>query len=196
MLLSQIPFSISIVFAFIANLIVIGGGGSYNYSNTNNVVEPTALAQTTNNNITQLWIDKENNVKIIFAYNPENPTIGKPTNLLFSVQDLRTGDELKERLDARIIITNGRDIFKIINGTFAEGNFSINYAFHDSGSYQVISKLDSNDVAELASFNVFVPSSALSSSSKSFVTLMLYHITPITSSAAAIAVYLFHKKRI
>ena len=48
----------------------------------------TALAQTTNsdNNKTQQWIDKENNAKIIFAYDPASPVIGKPTKLLFAVQ--------------------------------------------------------------------------------------------------------------
>jgi hypothetical protein len=186
-----------------ANIIVVSG--SHNYNNANNAAKDndlsiplttTALAQTTNSNKTQLWIDKANNAKIIFTYNPENPIIGDPTKLLFSIQDLRTGDEIKEVLHARIIITNGREILKITNGTFAEGNFSINYAFPDSGSYQVISKLDSKNVAELASFNVFVPFQASSSTYKSFVSLMLYYVIPATSSAAGIAIYLSYKKRI
>ena len=158
-------------------------------------VTTTALAQTINSIKTQLWMDKENNVKIIFTYNPESPIIGKPTKLLFSVQDLRTGDEIKERSHVRIIITNGHEILKITNATFAQANFSTNYAFPDSGSYQVISKIDSNNVAELASFNVFVPPQALSSTSKSFFTLMLYYVIPATSSAAGIAIYLSHKKK-
>ena len=187
-----------------ANIIVVSG--SHNYNNANNAAKDndlsiplttTALAQTTNSNKTQLWIDKANNAKIIFTYNPESPIIGNPTKLLFSVQDLRTGDEIKEGVHARIIVTNERrDILKITNSTFADGNFSINYSFPDSGSYKIISKIDSNNVAELASFNVSVAPSALSSTSKSFVSLMLYYVIPITSSAAAIAVYLSHKKKI
>jgi hypothetical protein len=156
----------------------------------------TALAQTINSNKTQLWIDKENNAKIIFTYNPENPIIGKSTKLLFSLQDLCTGDEIKKGLRARIIITNGQDILKITNSTFADGNFSINYAFPDSGSYQVISKIDTKNITELASFNVFVPPQGLSSSSKSFVNLMLYYVIPITASAAGTTIYLSQKKKI
>jgi hypothetical protein len=201
----RILFPISIVFAFMMNLVVIYGiNDNKNNNNTNNAdndilsIPPTtiAFAQTMNSNKTQLWLDKENNAKIIFTYNPDSPIIGNPTKLLFSVQDLHTGDEIKGALHVRIIITNGHEILKITNATFAQGNFSTNYAFPDSGSYQVISKIDSNNVAELASFNVFVPPQALSSTSKSFFTLMLYYVIPATSSAAGIAIYLSHKKRI
>jgi hypothetical protein len=52
-------------------------GSSYYNNNTNNAdndlsISPTtALAQTIDNNKTQLWIDKENNAKIIFTYKPK-----------------------------------------------------------------------------------------------------------------------------
>ena len=156
----------------------------------------TAFAQTAYNNKTQQWIDKENNAKIIFTYDPERPVIGKLTKLLFGIQNLRAGVEIKQGLHARIIITNGRDIIKIANSTFPDGNFSINYAFPDSGSYQVISKIDSDNYSEIASFNVFVPPQASSSTFRSFVSLMLYYVIPATSSAAGITIYLSHKKKI
>ena len=117
----------------------------------------TVLAQTTNNSKTQLWVDKEDNVKIIFGYNPEHPIIGNPTELLFSIQNLHTGHEIKERLDVQVVVTNQREILKIINSTFTEGNFSVSYAFPDSGSYKVISKIKSKKVEEAPFFNVFVP---------------------------------------
>jgi hypothetical protein len=209
MLRFHILFSGPIVFATIINLVVIVDDLHVN-TNSNNYkasrdffsisLATTALAQTTssdnNNNNTQQWIDKENNAKIIFAYDPASPVIGKPTKLLFAVQNLLTGNEMKEELHARIIITNGRDILKITNSTFPDGNFSINYTFPDSGSYQVIPKIDSRNYSELASFNVFVPSQASSSTYKSFVSLMLYYVIPITSSAAGITIYLYHRKKI
>ena len=204
MLRFPILFSVSIVFAFIADdMILITGSDNRNdiynadSASSTSLTTNTALAQTMNSNKTQLWIDKENNAKIIFTYNPESPIIGNPTKLLFSVQDLRTGDEIKEGVHARIIVTNERgEILKITNSTFADGNFSINYSFPDSGSYKIISKIDSNNVAELASFNVSVAPSALSSTSKSFVSLILYYVTPITASAAGIAIYLSYRRRI
>lgn len=200
-------FSVPIVFAIIINLVVIADDSRIN-TNSNNYkasrdffsisLATTALAQTTNsdNNKTQQWIDKENNAKIIFAYDPESPVIGRPTKLLFAVQNLLTGNEIKEELHARFIITNGPDILKITNSTFPDGNFSINYTFPDSGSYQVIPKIESRNYSELASFNVFVPPQASSSTYKSFVSLMLYYVIPITSSAAAITIYLYHRKKI
>jgi hypothetical protein len=200
-------FSGPIVFAIIINLVVIADDPLIN-TNSNDYkagrdffsisLATNALAQTTNsgNNKTQQWIDKENNAKIIFAYDPESPVIGRPTKLLFAVQNLLTGNEIKEELHARIIITNGPDILKITNSTFPDGNFSINYTFPDSGSYQVIQKIDSRNYSELASFNVFVPPQASSSTYKSFVSLMLYYVIPITSSAAAITIYLYHRKKI
>ena len=41
---------------------------------------------------TQTWIDKQNNIKIQFASQPENPIVDKPTELRFVVQDLKTGE--------------------------------------------------------------------------------------------------------
>jgi len=46
--------------------------------------------------------------------------------------------------------------FKFTNMT-SDGNFSVNYLFPDWGIYQVISRIDSNNVSALASFKVLVP---------------------------------------
>jgi hypothetical protein len=205
MILYHILFSVSVVFALILIMTAISSNIDIKINNNNHransnpflmSLDTTALAQVTNSDRIQQWIDKENNAKIIFSYDPGSPIIGQSTKLLFGIQDLRTGAEIKEGLEARLIITNGRDILKIINSTFTKGNFSINYAFPDSGSYQIISRIDSKNYSELASFNVFVPSQASSSTYKSFVSLMLYYVIPATSSAAGIAIYLSHKKKI
>ena len=203
MLQYSILFSVSVVFAFIVivtinNIVDNTNNNNYRANSDSFLASPhtTALAKVTNSEKLQQWIDKENNAKIIFTYDPENPIIGQSTKLLFGIQDLRTGAEIKEGLQARIIITNGRDILKIISSTFTKGNFSINYVFPDSGSYQIISKIDSKNYSELASFNVFVLPQAHSSTSKAFVSLMLYYVIPATSSAAGIAIYLSHKKKI
>ena len=207
MLRFYILFSGPIVLAIIINLVLIVDEIGIN-TNSNNYkasrhyfsisLARNALAQTTNidNNKTQQWVDKENNAKIIFAYDPQSPIIGRPTKLLFALQNLLTGNEIKEELHARIIITNGRDILKITNSTFPDGKFLINYTFPDSGSYQVIPKIDSRNYSELASFNVFVPPQASSSTYKSFVSLMLYYVIPITSSAAGITIYLYYRKKV
>ena len=111
-------------------------------------------------NRTQTWTDKLNNLKIQFTYSPDNPAIDAPTELKFNVLNLQTGSHLKD-LSARIVVlTNSggqQRSFKFTNISAADGNFSVKYLFPDSGSYQVISKIDSKDSSNLASFNVFVP---------------------------------------
>jgi hypothetical protein len=156
---------------------------------------PAAVFSQTidNNNNTQLWTDRGNNARIIFTYEPRNPVIGIPTGLLFNVQDLRTGDQIKN-IHARIIITNGQKIFKIVDITSSNGDPSLNFAFPDSGPYQIIAKIDSKDIAALSSFKVLVPPQVLSTGFQSFSTLMLYYVTPITSAAAGIAVYFVYKR--
>lgn len=123
-----------------------------------------ALGQTSPSsssvNRTQTWTDKLNNLKVQFTYSPDNPAIDTPTELNFNVLNLQTGSHLKD-LSARIVVlTNSggqQRSFKFTNISAADGNFSVKYLFPDSGSYQVISKIDSKDSSNLASFNVFVP---------------------------------------
>jgi hypothetical protein len=126
-----------------------------------------ALGQTSSSssssssvNRTQTWIDKLNNLKIQFRYLPENPAIDTPTELKFNVLNLQTGSHLKD-LSARIVVlTNSggqQRSFKFTNISAADGNFSVKYLFPDSGSYQVLSKIDSKNSSTLSSFNVIVP---------------------------------------
>jgi hypothetical protein len=122
-----------------------------------------ALGQTSSSapvNRTQTWLDKLNNLKIQFTYSPENPAIDTPTELKFNVLNLQTGSNLKD-LSARIVVlTNSggqQRSFKFTNISAADGNFSVKYLFPDSGSYQVIPRIDTKDSSTLASFNVFVP---------------------------------------
>ena len=111
---------------------------------------------------TQSWLDRENNVRILFSFNPATPMIDTPTNLKFDIQNLQTGKPLPGLL-ARVVIfknSSGQErIFKLSNIAAPDGIFSIKYLFPDVGLYQVILRITShsNDVALLASFKVFVP---------------------------------------
>ncbi|MGB7956011.1 MAG: hypothetical protein WCF23_18715 [Candidatus Nitrosopolaris sp.] len=106
---------------------------------------------------TQQWINPQDNVKIQFTYEPEKPLIGSPTELKFSVQNLKTGQHLKD-LFAKVTIINGQRVFKFNNLTVSDGDFSVNSTFPNEGTYQVILRINSKDYAiALASFRVFVP---------------------------------------
>jgi hypothetical protein len=122
-----------------------------------------ALGQTSSSapvNRTQTWLDKLNNLKIQFTYSPENPAIDTPTELKFNVLNLQTGSNLKDLFARIVVLTNSggqQRSFKFTNISAADGNFSVKYLFPDSGSYQVIPRIDSKGSSTLASFNVFVP---------------------------------------
>jgi hypothetical protein len=104
----------------------------------------------------QEWIDKDKNIKIQFDYSPEKPIIDTFTDLQFSVQDLETGEHIKD-FDARVVVTNGQRLFKFENITVADGDFSVKYLFPDDGTHQVLTRINTNNSVLLASFSVFVP---------------------------------------
>jgi hypothetical protein len=56
-------------------------------------------------NMTQLWTDKLNNIKIQFSYLPEKPTADDTIQLQFSIQNLQTGIHLKD-ITAKVTIFN------------------------------------------------------------------------------------------
>jgi hypothetical protein len=104
----------------------------------------------------QEWVDKNKNIKIQFAYSPEKPIIDTYTELKFSVQDLETGEHIKD-FDARAVVTNGQRLFKFENITVADGDFSVKYLFPDDGTHQVLTRINTNNSILLSSFSVFVP---------------------------------------
>jgi hypothetical protein len=52
----------------------------------------------------QEWVDKSKNIKIQFTYLPDKPIIDTFTELNFSVQDLDTGEHIKN-FDARVVVS-------------------------------------------------------------------------------------------
>jgi hypothetical protein len=114
------------------------------------------IAGSNNSNKVQEWINQREGIKIQFIYKPDKPIIDTFTELKFSVQNLTTGDHIKDLL-ARIVVTNGQRLFKFENISVPDGDFSVKYLFPDDGTHQVITRIDVKDSINLASFNVFVP---------------------------------------
>jgi hypothetical protein len=83
------------------------------FSNTAN----TAYARIYNN-IPQEWKYRQNNIKIQFSYLPEHPTMEDLIQLRFSIQNLQTGNHLKN-LVAKITMINTD-----YNATYKLGNTS------------------------------------------------------------------------
>jgi hypothetical protein len=84
-------------------------------------------------NKTQEWISQKDNVKILFAYQPERPIIDTFTKLEFSVINLTNNGNLRD-FDARVVVTNGQRLFKFENITVRDGDYSVEYIFPDDGN--------------------------------------------------------------
>jgi hypothetical protein len=108
------------------------------------------------NTTTQTWTNPKDNIRIQFDYSPEKPIIDTFTSLNFSVQEIKTGEHIRDFI-ARVVVTNGQRLFKFENITVPDGDFGVNYIFPDDGTHQVILRINSGHLAELASFQVFVP---------------------------------------
>jgi hypothetical protein len=165
-----------------------------------NLYSPSpAFGQTISGNGTQLWIDRENNVKVQFTYSPQTPIVDAPTELKFSVQNLQTGVNLKNLAARVVIVTNssGQErSFKFTNISAPDGDFSVKYLFPDSGVYQVISRIYSKDAPTLSSFKVAVPLQPLGIfNTNSMNPLIIPVVLVAVIGAIAVASFLIIKRR-
>ena len=107
----------------------------------------------------QEWTNEREDTIIKFAYKPDRPIIDTFTELIFSVQNLTTGEHIKDYL-TRVVVTNGQRLFKFENISVSNGDFSVKYLFPDDGTHQVITRIynKKNPInLGIGSFSVFVP---------------------------------------
>ena len=148
----------------------------------------------------QTWTDNLSNIKTEFTYLPASPDIDKPIELKFNVVHLQNGTNLGD-LSARVIIltTSGGQERSFIfpNVVTQNGSFSVNYLFPDSGSYQVISRINSKGFLTLASFSVFVPILSGGTTSTGNVSLLVFaaSIAGIIGILAVVALKYIERKR-
>jgi len=117
-----------------------------------------------NNQFTiQEIIDQHDNIKVQFGYKPENIKINTLTDLNFSVLNLKTDEHIKNFL-ARVVVTEGSELFGFDNITVSDGDFSVKHSFVNYGNHQVILRIDTNSLIIPASFNVMIPYSQSPSS--------------------------------
>jgi len=120
---------------------------------------PVAYATIITNTNSQEWVDKLTNIKILFIYELHKPTINNLNELNFTVDDLKTGNNLKNVTADVTLMNNPDPILKFDNTTASNGHFSIKCPFLNEGMHQVIFNLRSNNnyAVALASFTLTVP---------------------------------------
>ena len=142
----------------------------------------------------QEWKNVKDNVKVQFAYFTDKPIIDTFTALNFSVQNLKTGEHISD-FTARVVVTNGQRLFKFENITVPNGDFSVKYIFPDDGTHQVILRVNSKHLVELASFQVFVPHQSPPSLLNAGSDMINIIITIIIIAAVGLIVLIMLKKK-
>ena len=147
--------------SFLKYLLFFFGFTLFLYLNNSNL---TYSHIPTNNQIAiQEIIDQHDNIKVQFGYKPENIKINTLTDLNFSVLNLKTDEHIKNFL-ARVVVTEGSELFGFANITVSDGDFSVKHSFANYGNHQVIVRIDTDSSIIPASFNVMIPSSQSSTS--------------------------------
>lgn len=142
-----------IIFCLLVSLVLL-------FSSAPSNIQTSEAAVNFNVNNPQIWTNAEQNLKIEFSYQPQKPVLDQPTELNFIVQNLKTGNCLKN-LVANILVTYNSSgqfaNFKFSNITVPNGQFSVKYLFQDTGIFEIIARVSGNGIAALAPFKVIVP---------------------------------------
>lgn len=164
------------------------------------VPSPQSRSTPSNNSSssTQQWFDKINNIRIQFNNVPQSPTVDAKTQLRFAVQNLTNSKNIND-IHARVVVATNNSgqlrTFKFENISSANGNFNVDYIFPDSGIYQIMTRVDSNNSSTLGSFKVNVPFQPLgivTTPTPSFVSII---IAGIIIAVAAVSLLLILQRR-
>ena len=148
--------------SFLKYLLFFFGFTLFLYLNNSNLIY--SHIPTDNQIAIQEIVDQHDKIKVQFAYDQDKIKINTLTDLKFSVLNLKTEEHIKNFL-ARVVVTEGSELFGFDNITVNNGDFSVNHSFANYGSHQVILRVDTNSSIIPASFNVMIPSNQLTPSS-------------------------------
>ncbi|MDE1763266.1 MAG: hypothetical protein KGH88_03360 [Thaumarchaeota archaeon] len=131
----------------------------------------------------QEWRNQKDNLRIQFDTDPQTPIAGNMSTLMFSVQNLRTGQHL-QNFTARIAIINASSNYPI--SVFVNkdevGDFAQKYTFPSGGTYEILLRVDSPSSIDVSRFTVFA-------SSPSFQVInLVYLLLPIIILLALLGV--------
>jgi hypothetical protein len=152
--------------SFIQYLLFFFGFTLFLYLNNSNFIY--SQIHTNNQIVIQEILDQRDKIKVQFAYDQEKIKINTLTDLKFSVLNSTTGEHIKNFL-ARVVITEGSEVFGFDDIKVNDGDFSVKHSFANYGTHQVILRIDTNSSITPAAFDVIVPSYQSSSSSSPFL---------------------------
>lgn len=147
--------------SFLQYLLFLFGFTLFLYLNNYNLVYSHI---TTNNQIPiQEILDQRDKIKVQFAYDQEKIKINTLTDLKFSILNSTTEEHIKNFL-ARVVVTEGPEVFGFDSIKVNDGDFSVKHSFANYGTHQVILRVDTNSSITPAAFDIIIPSYQSSSS--------------------------------
>ena len=137
-------------------------------------------------------------MRIQFNNLPQSPVVDAKTQLRFSVQNITNSKNIND-LHARVVVTTNSSgqmrIFKFENISSSKGDFSVNYFFPDSGVYQVMTRVDKNNLSTLGSFKVAVPFQPFGTITAPTPSFSLIIIAGIVIAMAAVSLLIVVQRR-
>ena len=122
------------------------------------------ISNNNNNIVIQEIMDQDDKIKVQFGYEPEKININTLANLKFSVLNSTTNEHIKNFI-ARVVVTEGSELFRFDNITVNDGDFSVKHSFANYGTHQIILRVDTNSSIVPATFDIIIPSYQSPSSS-------------------------------
>ena len=148
--------------SFLKYLLVFFGFVLFLYLNNYNLVY--SHIPTNNNFAIQEILDQHDNIKVQFGYDQDKIKINTLTELRFSVLNSTTEEHIKNYL-ARVVVTEGSEVFGFDNIKVNDGDFSVKHSFANYGTHQIILRVDTNSSIVPATFDIIIPSYQSPSSS-------------------------------
>ena len=173
--------------SFLKYLLFFFGFTLFLYLNNSNLIY--SHIPTDNQIAIQEIVDQHDKIKVQFAYDQDKIKINTLTDLKFSVLNSTTEEHIKNFL-ARVVVTEGSELFGFDNITVRDGDFSVKHSFANYGSHQVILRVDTNSSIIPASFNLIIPSYQSSPSSPFLVDSDKSKLDKDNTSTKSFATYL------
>ena len=148
--------------SFLKYLLVFFGFVLFLYLDNYNLIY--SHIPTNNNFAIQEILDQHDNIKVQFGYDQDKIKINTLTELRFSVLNSTTEEHIKNFL-ARVVVTEGSEVFEFNNIKVNDGDFSVKHSFANYGTHQIILRIDTNSSIVPATFDIIIPSYQSPSSS-------------------------------
>jgi hypothetical protein len=139
----------------------------------------------------------EHGITMQFSYYPANPTINSFTTFTFNVTNSTTQEPLQNFV-ATVMVGNvvnfigGSSFYNFSKITVPNGNFSVNYAFPNDGTFPVYLRVDTPSTISVARFQVFVPPPNVIPSNDY---TMIYVGIAIAAGGAGIGIVMMQKRK-